>query len=276
MNTVRLASGQDMPRLGLGTWRLSGRDCETAVRLALDMGYRHIDTAEMYGNHREIAEGIAASGVSRSEIFLTTKVWSSSLRRHEVFESFDRDLTELNTDYVDLLLIHWPDSSVPLAETLGAFDELVDRGRVRNIGVSNFPSSLLEEAVGAAKHPIAANQVECHPFLNQTKLLGTCRRQGVILTAYSPLARGRALDDGTLSSIAENHGKSPAQAALRWQIQRGVTVIPKASSWEHLRANMDVFDWSLRDDEMETITAIEKSRHTRIIDSGSVDFSEDE
>ena len=276
MNTLQLASGGTVPQLGLGTWRLTGGDCETAVRKALDMGYRHIDTAEMYGNHREVAAGIAASGVDRSEIFLTTKVWSSNLRKNEVFESFDRDLAELNTDYVDLLLIHWPNSSVPLAETLGAFDELVEGGKVRNIGVSNFPSSLVEEAVDTAEQPIVTNQVECHPFLNQSKLLNTCRRHQVTLTAYSPLARGRVLDDETVGSIAENHGKSPAQVALRWQIQRGVIVIPKASSADHLRANMDIFDWNLSDEEMETITAIEQTKHTRIIESGSVDFSEDE
>jgi diketogulonate reductase-like aldo/keto reductase len=276
MNTLQLASGGSLPQLGLGTWRLTGGDCETAVRKALDMGYRHIDTAEMYGNHREVAAGMAASGVDRSEIFLTTKVWSSNLRHNEVFESFDQDLVELETDYVDLLLIHWPNSSVPLAETLGAFEELVDGGKVRNIGVSNFTSSLVEKAADTAKHPLVTNQVECHPFLNQSKLLTTCRRHDVTLTAYSPLARGRVLDDETLSTIAKNHDKSPVQVALKWQIQRGIVVIPKASSEEHLRSNMDIFDWSLSDDEMDAITGIEKTQHTRIIESGAVDFSEDE
>lgn len=279
MNTITLSSGYEIPQLGLGTWQLTGKTCETTVEQALAMGYTHIDTAEMYGNHGEIGSALLKLGWNhgdkREKLFITSKVWQSNLRREAAIESCNNALKELNIEYLDLLLIHWPNDSVPVSETLSAFAELVEDGKVRSIGVSNFTGKKVEEAVRESDLPIAVNQVECHPFLNQKKLKQKCDDLDVALTAYSPLGRGRVMKDDTLKEIAEGNGKTPAQTALRWQIQRGVIVIPKSSSEAHLQANMAVWGWELSDEEMNKISSIEEEKRQRIIDPDFADFDED-
>ena len=244
--------GVQVPSLGLGTWRLSGDGCRAAVERAISSGYRHIDTAQMYGNEVEVGRGIEDSGVDRKDIFLVTKVSTSNFAHDDVIGSSRESLGKLGTDYVDLLLMHWPSRSVPLGETLGAMKELQEDGAIRHIGVSNFSPSLVEEAMEHAE--IFCNQVEYHPYKSQAELLEQAGEKDYLLTAYSPVARGAVTDDETLREIGEAHGKSPAQVALRWLIQQEkVAAIPKAAGEEHLKSNLGIFDFQLNEEEMQRV-----------------------
>jgi diketogulonate reductase-like aldo/keto reductase len=273
MDTLKLLSGDEIPQLGLGTWPLRGRQCAETVRRAVEMGYRHVDTAVFYGNHRGVGEGLRQAGVDRGEVFVTTKVWHDKLSYDDVLAECDRSLDELGLETLDLLLIHWPSPATPLAETLRAFGRLRDEGKIRHAGVSNFTAVRLGRAIDAGEVPVEVNQVEYHPYLNQQKLLDTCKQSNVVLTAYAPLAKGRAVDDQLLAETGRVHGKSAAQTALRWLVQKGISVIPKASSEAHLRANMDIFDWSLTDEEMARIDALPQ---TRLLDWDLGAFEDDE
>jgi diketogulonate reductase-like aldo/keto reductase len=260
--TVR---GVDVPAVGLGTWRLRGDDCRRAVETALELGYRHVDTAQAYGNERQVGAAIRSSGVDRDDLFLTTKLDGGSRRSEAVHRSVRESLDRLGTDYLDLLLIHWPNDrppfvpvrlpgGVPLAETLTAMNELVEEGVVRHVGVSNFDVRLLDEARRLSDAPIFADQVQFHPYWDQRRLRSYCRRNDVLLTAYSPLCHGGVLDDEVLRDVGRRYGKTTAQVAIRWAIQHeGVCAIPKATSREHLAANVDVFDFELTEAEMERI-----------------------
>jgi diketogulonate reductase-like aldo/keto reductase len=244
--------GEKVPSLGLGTYRLSGEKCTTAVERALSLGYRHIDTAQMYRNEDEVGRGLSNSGVDREEVFLVTKVWPSDFSHDDVIRATRESLRKLGTDYVDLLLMHWPSPDVSLRETLGAMRQLQEEGSIKHIGVSNFPAQMLKEAAGYAE--VFCNQVEYHPYKAQDKLLKQAREMDYLLTAYRPISRGEILDDQTLLEIGEAHGKTPAQVALRWLIQQEkVAAIPKAASEEHLKSNWDVFDFGLSDEEMKRI-----------------------
>jgi 2,5-diketo-D-gluconate reductase B len=256
MMTATLRSGREIPMLGLGTWQLTGDDCIDAVAHALELGYRHIDTAEAYGNHEQVRAGIARAGIPRDEIFLTSKVIRTRLHHDEVISSCETTLRELGTDYVDLYLVHWPNSSIPMEETLEAMSKLVDAGKARDIGVSNFTEWHLAKAEEVSRHPISVNQVEYHIYLNQENLLADCKRRGIVLTAYSPLGRGEALEERALTEIARAHGKSAAQVALRWLIQKGIVVIPKARSEKHLAENLGVLEFALTDEEVSLINSI--------------------
>ncbi|MEL7059659.1 MAG: aldo/keto reductase [Acidobacteriota bacterium] len=254
--TIRLGA-DSMPALGLGTWQLEGEACETAVRLALDLGYRHLDTAQIYGNEAEVGRALEASDVDRQDVFLTTKIWNSNLAPQPLLESFAASLDRLRTAWVDLLLIHWPHAGVPLDETLGAMRQLQTAGSARQLGVSNFPPSWIERARSHAD--VVCNQVEYHPYLGQSALIETLGRHDMVLTAYSPLARGEVQSDPTLREIGERHGKTAAQVALRWLIQQPrVAAIPKASSAEHLASNAAIFDFTLSDAEMEQIRGLDR------------------
>ena len=249
--------GEKVPALGLGTYRLSGGECERAVERALSLGYRHIDTAHMYRNEEEVGRGIQGSGVDREEIFLVTKVWTSSFSHDDVIRSTHESIKKLQTEYVDLLLMHWPNPSVPLEETLGAMTKLQEEGSVKHVGVSNFPPSMVEEA---ARHAtVFCNQVEYHPYRAQDELLRQAKEMDYLLTAYSPVAKGRVLNDATLQELGETHGKTSAQVALRWLIQQEkVAAIPKAASEDHLTSNFDIFDFELSDEEMERIFTLRR------------------
>lgn len=255
--------GTSVPALGLGTWQLTGHTCRETVEAALEMGYRHIDTAQAYGNERQVGLGMEAAGVDREDVFLTTKLDGSNRDERSVRRSTRESLNKLGTDHLDLLLIHWPNTPwmASLSETLGAMNDLVDEGLVRHIGVSNFSPSLLDKARNISPAPILTDQVQYHPYWDQRKLLDYCRIHDVLLTAYSPLARGGVLEDPALVQLGNRYGKSPAQVALRWLLQQdGVAAIPKASSREHLEANMAVFDFELTDAEMERIRDPSKVR----------------
>lgn len=255
------AGGVEIPSIGLGTWRLKHERCRESVRTALELGYRHVDTAQEYGNERQVGNALRNSDVDRDDVFVTTKLGRGNRGYDDVIRSTEESLAKLGTDYVDLLLIHWPDVTTPLRETLAAMNELVDRGSVRHVGVSNFDIDRLDRARELSEHGIATNQVQYNPYWSQTELLDYCRIHDVLLTAYSPLAHGGVLGDPTLSAIGDRYGKTPAQVALRWLVQQpNVLTVPKATSREHLAANLDVFDFELTDAEMDRIRQPSKTR----------------
>jgi diketogulonate reductase-like aldo/keto reductase len=259
------AGGVEIPVLGFGTWMIAGQACAAMVEHALKLGYRHLDTASAYDNEREVGQGLKASGVARSEIFLTTKIWNDAHRSGDLQRAAEASLARLGVDHLDLLLIHWPVPDVPLAETMGALNEVRDRGLTRAIGVSNFPSSMVEEAVKASRAPLATDQVEYHPFLDQTRLSETLRAHDIALTAYSPLARGRAPRDPQIQEIARRHGKTPGQIILRWILQQGMIAIPKTSNPTRAKENLQVFDFELDASEMTQICALARP-DGRVID----------
>lgn len=263
--------GAKVPALGFGTWALSGRGCYEAVRTALELGYRHIDTADMYGNEAEVGRAIRNSGLAREAIFLTTKVPPGKLRARDAKRCAEESLRRLGLDHVDLLLIHWPNSAVPLGETLGAFAELRAAGRARFIGVSNFPAKLLREAVERHGADLLCNQIEYHPYLSQRAVLSAARGYGMMVTAYSPVAKGRVARDAKLATIGRKYGKSGVQVALRWLVEQdGVAAIPKAGPREHIAANFDIFDFSLAAEDRATIAALADNR--RLVDFGDRDW----
>jgi 2,5-diketo-D-gluconate reductase B len=255
--TLALPGGGAMPALGLGTWQLRGQACEAAVRTALDLGYRHIDTAEMYANEAEVGRGLAASGVPRERVFITTKVWPDHFRAAALKKAAADSLARLRTDYVDLLLLHWPSREVPLEETVPALVEVAEREQARAIGVSNFSVQQLQHAARLSRLPIANNQVELHVLHPQRALLEHARAHGVTVTAYSPLAKGRLADHPALTRIGAGYGKTAAQVALRWLVQQGdVAVIPKATRAPNLRANAQIFDFTLSPDDLRQLAAL--------------------
>jgi 2,5-diketo-D-gluconate reductase B len=256
MDTTIDVRGVTVPAVGLGTWQMTGRACVEGVSDALVLGYRHIDTARYYGNEREVGEGIRASGVPRDEIFLVTKVPPSDAAPDDLRASCEASLADLGVDVVDLVLLHWPAPRIPLADTLGAMAALRDEGRIAHFGVSNFPPALLEQALEIAPD-VFNDQVELHPYLHQDELVQLADDRDVLITAYSPMDRGRVANDPTLREIGAAHGKAPGQVALRWLLDHPNTcVIPKASSHERRAENLDVFDFELSDEERTTIAAL--------------------
>ena len=259
------AKGAKIPLAGLGTWDLRGRTCARVVEQALRLGYRHIDTAEMYDNEREVGEGLRNSGVPRDEVFICTKVWPSHFAPRELMRAAKESLHKLRLTEVDLLLLHWPNPQVPLAETLGALGMVKEAGQARHIGVSNFHTALLDEAVQLSKEPLVCNQFEMHPVLDQSKLVAACRAHGMAVTAYSPIARGNAKNDALLARIGQAHGKTAAQVCLRWLVQQQIVVIPRTSKRERLEENFAIFDFTLSDAEMAEIAQL-ASPGGRIVD----------
>ncbi|HYM56328.1 MAG TPA: aldo/keto reductase [Solirubrobacteraceae bacterium] len=258
MRSVEI-QGTTVPRLGFGTWQLRGRDCVEAVRDALEIGYRHIDTARIYRNETEVGRGLAASGVDRADIFLTTKIWPGDFERARLRAATEDSLRSLATEYIDLLLLHWPSDDLVLEDALGAMVALRDEGKIRHLGVSNFFDGLLRQALDLA--PVFTDQVELHPHLGRPKLVELALERDFMVTAYSPLAQGKVARDGTLREIAEAHGNSTGQVALRWLLdQPNVSAIPKASSHEHRAENFEVFDFDLTAEERARIGARPEDR----------------
>ena len=265
MHSVK-ANGADIPVLGFGTWTLKGGNCAHLVKRALDVGYRHVDTAIMYGNEKEVAQGIAASGVPRDSIFLTTKVWYTDIGSGDLERAAEASLGRLGVDSVDLLLIHWPNPEIPLANSIGALNRARERGLARHIGVSNFTIPLLEEACALSGAPLVCNQVESHPFLDQRRVHAACREHGMAMTAYAPLGRGNVLDAAPIREAAARHGRTPAQIVLRWHLQQeGVVCIPRTSRAERIDENARIFDFELAGEEMAAIDAL-RSANRRICD----------
>src|SRR5262245_2641650 len=267
------AHGARIPLIGLGTWELRGRTCARMVEQALRLGYRHVDTAELYDNEREVGEGLRASGVERDEVFITTKVWPSHFASGELERAAKESLRRLQLEEVDLLLLHWPNPRVPLRETLGALCKVKRMGLARHIGVSNFTVALVDEAVALADEPLICNQIEMHPFIDPSKVIDACRRHGMAIVAYSPVARGGVARDKVLGRVAAAHGKSAAQVSLRFLVQQGIAVIPRTSRPQRLSENLAIFDFELTATEMAEIARL-AHRGGRIVDyyySGSPD-----
>ncbi len=250
----KLLSGYAMPVLGLGTWRLVGAACERLVSKALELGYRHIDTAELYGNEAEIGRAIRSA--ERGSLFLTSKVSSANLRTNDVIRACVQSLDRLGTDYLDLYLVHWPNDEIPIGETMDGMQYLVEEGMIRSIGVSNFDVSRLQAALEAAEAPVCNDQVEYHPYRPRRELPQFCQEHGVTLTAYCPLGKGRVVRDPILTQIGQKYGKSAAQVSLRWLLQKGAIVIPKAGSVEHLQENREMDGWELTPEDMRRVDEI--------------------
>ena len=258
------SNGAKIPAVGLGTLFLKDAVCTEMVTAALKTGYRHIDTAQMYGNEHDVGDGVRASG-KRAEVMVTTKIQPSLLSARDVDRSVKESLAHLRLDHIDLLLIHWPNPRVPLAETLGAMAKLKQEGLVRALGVSNFTVALLDEANKVSPEPLVCNQIEMHPFLDQSKVIAACRRHGMAVVAYSPIARGGAPEDAVLGRIGKAHGKSAAQVSLRFLVQQGIVVIPRTSKVERLEENIALFDFALSEAEMAEIGKLGR-RGDRIVD----------
>ena len=260
-------SANGMPMLGLGTWENTDPDaCRNAVATALEMGYRHVDTAQIYGNESEVGDGIARADVDREDVFLATKVWIDNLAPEEVRRTADESLDRLGVDSVDLMYVHWPAREYDAEETLAAFNGLYDDGLIDRIGISNFEPEQVAEAVGISDAPIFANQVELHPLLQQEELREACTEHDVEIVAYSPLARGGVFDVPELTEIAEKHDASEAQVSLAWLREKGVTAIPKATSEAHIRDNWESLGVALDGEDVATIDAID--REDRRVDPG--------
>ncbi|WP_350355473.1 aldo/keto reductase [Halorarius litoreus] len=251
---------QGMPALGLGTWENDDAEqCAESVRTALDTGYRHVDTAQIYGNEAAVGDGIAAADVDREDVFLATKVWISKLAREDVLSSTEESLEKLGVDSVDLLYVHWPSRTYDPEETLGAFADLRDEGKIERIGVSNFEPEHLDRAAEVLGEMPFANQVEMHPLLQQEELREYADEHGVELVAYSPLARGKVFDVPAIQAVAEKHDASEAQVSLAWLREKGVTTIPKATSEAHIRDNWESLGVDLDDEDVSKIDAIERT-----------------
>ncbi|WP_113260094.1 aldo/keto reductase [Agrobacterium cavarae] len=267
MQTVN-ANGANIPALGFGTFRMPEEDVHRILPQALKLGFRHVDTAQVYKNEAAVGDAIAKSGVSRGDIFLTTKVWVDQYKHDDFIRSVDESLTKLKTDYVDLLLLHWPKSDVPLAERIGALNELHKAGKVRNIGISNFNVALMDESVRLSDAPIANNQIEYHPYLDQTKVIEAARKHGISITAYYLMADGKVPKDEVLRDIGAKHSKTAAQVALRWAVQQpDVIALSKTATESRLPENFDIFDFDLSDEEMKAIFALAKT-DGRIVNPG--------
>ena len=252
--------GIDVPEIGLGTYKLIGKAGEQIIKAALNMGYRHIDTAQDYKNEREVGNAIKQSHVKRDELFVTTKVDRNNLEPEKLLKTSEQSLLDLDLEYVDLLLIHWPNDEVDIEKTIEAMLSFRDQGKALNIGVSNFNLKLLKEVNEELAAPIFCNQVEYHPLLGQFDLLDYASENDLMVTAYSPLGQGAIIDNPLLTALGEKYGKSSAQIALRWLVeQEQVVTIPKASTIEHLEANIDIYDFSLEDEDFYAIDDLDKT-----------------
>jgi len=250
-----------VPSFGLGTFRLKGQVVIDSVRQALELGYRHIDTAQIYGNEAEVGQAIAESGVPRSELFVTTKVWTESLSKDKLVPSLEESLRKLRLDHVDLALIHWPSpaGAVPLADSLGALQAAQRQGLSKHIGVSNFTVKLLQQAIDlVGAKAIATNQIELHPYLQSPKLVAFAREKGIHLTSYMTLAYGKVLGDPLITAIAKARGWTPAQVVLAWALQRGFAVIPSSTKRENLQGNLLAPTLRLSDGEVARIDALDR------------------
>jgi 2,5-diketo-D-gluconate reductase B len=262
MNVVE-ANGAKIPAIGLGTMTLMDAVCVEAVETAIRLGYRHIDTAERYRNETKVGEGLRrglrAAGLAREDVFVTTKVFHDRLAAADFERSLEQSLRDLELSWVDLLLIHWPNPKVPLKETLDVLCKAKRDGRAKHVGVANFTTSLLQDAVKLASEPLVTNQIEVHPFIDQDKVLAACRAHGLAVTAYCPLARGQVPGNDVLARIGKAHGKTSAQIALRYLVQHGIIPIPRTSNPDHLAANLAIFDFTLSDVAMTEIAGLKQT-----------------
>ncbi len=261
---VELKSGESMPIMGFGTWNLGGNEARESVRNALDLGYNHIDTAEGYHNEEEIGEVL--KDYDRNELFLTSKVLPSNLHYEDVLQSCEASLEKLGTSYLDLYLVHWPNPTISIRETISAFEKLHEQGKVKSIGVSNFNFYQLRIFRKVSDLPVSVNQVEFHPLYYDQGLLDYCRENGIRITASAPLARTMVMGEEKVQDLAEKYDRTPAQIVLRWEIQKGVATIPKSSTRKHIRKNAEVFDFELEPEEVKALGELGRKERVYMID----------
>ena len=261
MNVVEV-NGARIPAIGLGTMTLKEQACVDAVKTAMRLGYRHFDTAERYGNEQWVGDGLhqglAATSLKREDVFVTTKVYWDKLAPGDFESSVAESLQKLRLPWVDLLLIHWNNPKVPLADSIGSLCAAKRKGQTKHIGVANFTTAMLDEAVKLSTEPLVTNQIEVHPFLDQSKVLAACRRYGISVTAYCPIARGKVPGNEVLERIGKAHGRSSSQVALRYLVQQGIMPIPRTANPDHLAANLAVFDFTLSGAEMAEIGKLKR------------------
>ncbi len=250
------ALGARIPQIGLGTMTLKGDICVQTVKAALQMGYRHIDTAAHYGNEAENGDGFRASGLKREEVFITTKIRQDDAMPDDFARMVDTSLANLKLPWVDLLLIHWPSKTVPIKLTVGALCKAKKEGKAKHVGVSNFTTALLDEAWAATTEPLVCNQIEAHPFINQDKVIAASKKRGMAVVAYVPIARGKVPGAEVLERIGKAHGKSAAQVSLRYLIERGLIPIPRTANVAHLKENLEIFDFKLSGAEMAELNKL--------------------
>lgn len=274
MKKLKLKSGDEIPVIGFGTYTLKGSEGINSVEIALESGYRHIDTAEAYQNQKEVGQAIKNSSLKREDIFLTSKVDFNNLAYNNVLSACDETLLDLDTDYLDLYLIHWPNKKIPMEETFKALKKLKEQGKIRNVGVSNFTIKHLEDVEEISDVDIATNQVEFHPFLYQKELYDYCMSKNILITAYSPIARGKVFESEVLKKIANKYDKNPAQLSLKWMIEKDIVVIPRSKTPEHIKNNIQLFDWELKDEDIALIDNIKEEK--RLVDPewGEFDYNE--
>ena len=263
---ITLIDGNAIPQLGFGVFQIKPDQTAAAVRSALEVGYRHIDTAEMYGNEKEVGEGIRDAGLDRAEVFVTSKLNNGFHRPDDARRAFDATLSALKSDYVDLFLIHWPLPTLydgDFVSTWNVLEEFAKDGRARSIGVSNFQPAHLDRLAEGSQTVPAVNQIEVHPYFGNEQVREYDRAHGIVTEAWSPIAQGKVLDDDVITRIAAAHGKTPAQVVLRWHIQRGDVVFPKSVSSERMKSNFEIFDFSLGDDDMSAITGLDRGEAGR-------------
>ena len=259
MKTLKLKDGGEIPILGFGTWQLKGEECRRAVATALEVGYRHIDTAEVYENHSEVGKAIRQSRIKREELFVTSKVWRDDLRREDLAAACQRALEELKLDYLDLYLVHWPNRRIPIGETLEAMEKLKDKGLIKAIGVSNFTIAHLEEAAETGIG-VANNQVEFHPTWNQKFLKEYCDKRGIVVTAYSPLGQGRDTKLTIVRQLANKYQKGACQVILNWLRAKDIVAIPRSANPEHIKDNFESLDWDLEPEDVEKLNKVGEQR----------------
>jgi len=278
MKYVELDSGNKMPMVGFGTFTLTGDVCRESVEKAIELGYTHIDTAEIYENEKEVGQGIKTglekTSLTREDLFVTSKVWKDNLHYDEVIEACEGTLDDLGLDYLDLYLIHWPNSDIPMEGTFKALAKLKKDGKIKDIGVSNFTTTHLKKAQKVSSEPISINQVEYHPYLNQNKLLNYCKENGIAVTAFSPLGNAELLTEKPLVELAKKVDKSLAQVILKWLVDKDIIVIPRSTSTEHMKENLDLFSWDLPEEVFNGIEQLDKKRRVRDPEFGEFDMEE--
>lgn len=267
--TLSLNTGVEIPILGYGTWQLKGDECMRSTAKALEIGYRHIDTAAMYDNHAEIAKVLESSNLKRDELFIVSKVWRDSLHHQGVLDACRRALDELRINYLDLYLIHWPDRKIPIAETLEAMQELKDKGLIKACGVSNFTIRHIQDAVDTGIQ-FSNNQVEFHPTLNQKELKDFCDQHHIVMTAYSPIGRGEDLNHRTIQQLAEKYSRSPSQVILNWILNKDIVAIPKAANPDHIVDNFKTLEWNIAPEDSQLIDEIDQ--YSRLANPDFSDF----
>ena len=262
--TIRLNNGVEIPQLGFGVYQVPPEDTAEAVSTALEIGYRHIDTAEMYGNEKGVGEAVARSGIDRGEVFVTSKLNNGYHRRDDALRAFDQSLADLGFEYLDLFLVHWPlpGIDVDYVETWKAMEEIYASGRARSIGVSNFQAHHLRRLFGETEVRPAVNQIEVHPYLAQEELRAFDADHEIVTEAWSPIAQGKVLDDPAVVRVAERYSRTPAQVVLRWQVQRGDVVFPKSVNSERMQQNFELFDFELDGDAMGDLSALDRGERT--------------